>query len=208
MKKIIVTVLISALFFLPIGFGLGFAVGFFSSDGGRELAEEFAQDFATGITAVERPADVENPKQIMGQRFLFKHPGNWWVDTEEDAYDPEGYFTIYSPGQSYTVFDFSYSEVDAQEQLKSYAEYYEQDFEMKTVESFDSWAGYEGLGKRMEGSILGDKFYINIFCYESEHVSFTMTESFESTTDHHTKPGFEQIESTFELFESPEEFIE
>jgi len=208
MQKVIVTVLISAVVFLSLGFSVGFIVGVFSTKGGQEFAQEFAQDFATEVTAIERPADLDNPKRIMQQRILLKHPGNWRVDVDEEEYDPETYFTIYSPGQSYISFEIWHEKIDAEELLRDYVNYYRDEFEMRPGKTSDSWGSYEGVGTQLTGSTLGEKHHIRIFCYESENTSFRITESFDEAGRRHTAKGYKLVESTFELFENVDDYIE
>lgn len=208
MRKIIVTVLISAFVFLTLGFLAGFMVGVFSTERGQELAQGFAQEFANEVTAYERPADLDNPKRIMQQRFLLKHPGNWWVDVDEEGYDPESYFTIYSPGRSYSSFEIWHENFDAKEQHDNYVNYYRDECDMKSVRTFDNWAGYDGVGTQLTMSSFGEKYHVRVFCYESENMSFRITESYDSAGRRDTARGYKLIESTFELFENVDEFIE
>lgn len=204
MHKIIIAVTVTAILCLAIGFGSGFLAGFYATEYGREMVDE-AMSIAT---AVEQPADVQNKERVFQERFSLNHPGNWWIDEDEENYDPEYYFTIYTPGYSYVEFDMAYSEWDEDERVQEFVDYFSEAYEIKSEAAFENWGNYEGVGSHIVWTELGEKYEARVFCYGSENISFIVTELWTTNDYDHVKVGYKQVEESFELFEAPADYIE
>ena len=147
----------------------------------------------------EAPADVSRPRQMVRESFRLHYPGNWRIDSADGDYDPDHLFSIDSPGSSFAMFilfDFSSEpKENLDEQVQQFSKL------IKTSESsrFQSWGKFKGHGVHLQGHLLGMKGGVKIFSHSSSHRSFVVVNQYFDEDLAHVKPGFDLIESTFEL---------
>ena len=200
MKQTTVAVVITAIACLGVGFFFGFVSGIYTT--------ELGKDFLEGMVAVEKPADIESPKQVVRDQFLFKYASNWEIDDQAEYFDMDSYFLIDTPGGSYIEFDITPGELSAKDQVRETVEYFEQLFEVSKRIEFDRWGSYEGHGVHLYGNLFGEEVQTRTFCYATENVTFTITEFFDTATIDMVSPGYDLIESSFEVLDAPEDMIE
>lgn len=182
-----------ALLFLGLGLGLGFCGGL----GATKAGAAFLEDFATS----EAAADVAHPRSHTRPSFSFKYPGNWKIDASDADSDPDHQVNVESPGSCMTMlilFDIAIepaTSIDAQVNA----------FVPKLLAAprrtpFTTWGKYTGQGVLMKGKLLGlNEGSVRVFAHADDKRSFVVVEQCYDEDMKDVKPGFELLESSFEL---------
>ena len=92
---------------------------------------------------------------------------------------------------------------DADECCLYLVEYYSGMLSDPQFETFDSWGNYDGSGTEITGGYFGNKAHIRVFSCSLEHRSFSIVEFSYKSDEWMTRPGFEQIENSFEMEDVP-----
>jgi len=75
---------------------VAFVGGIYATDAGKAYMEDLFLD--------EEHAEIASPNTLVREGFILQYPSNWTIDTRDDDYDPDHYFSIESPGSSLIVF--------------------------------------------------------------------------------------------------------
>lgn len=182
-----------ALLFLFIGLGVGFVCGIGATKVGASFLE--------GMTSKEEPAEVTHPRSYVRPGFSFKYAANWKLEAEGPDNDPDHHVNVDSPGSCLTmlfIFDVAISpEVNVKAQTDA--------FVPKLISApsrtlFTGWGRYEGQGVILKGKMLGiTPGSLRIFSHADDKRSFVVVEQCYDEDMAHTKPGFDLVESSFEL---------
>ena len=164
--------------------------------------------FVESLVQTEQQADVRATKSIVRKRFRLEYPGNWTIDEQDEAYDPDHFFSIESPGSchvSVIVLDVA---IRARDAVAAQVDAFVPKIVKQPVRTpFTRWGAYDGEGVALAGRILGAlEGSIRVFAHESEHEALTLT-VVEFCYDEDlplVRPGFELIERSFELGRRPD----
>jgi hypothetical protein len=182
-----------ALLFLFIGLGVGFCGGIGATKAGASFLEDFASD--------EAAADVAHPKSHVRPGFSFKYAGNWKIDMDDASKDPDHQVTVESPGSCMTMLVL----LDAAIAPSTSVETQVNAFVPKLLAApsrtpFTTWGKYTGEGMLLKGRLLGlNEGSVRVFAYANEKRSFVAVEQCYDEDMAHVKPGFDLLESSFEL---------
>ena len=158
---------------------------------------QFAKDFLAVLSAVEVPADVKQPNKIERGKFRLHYPGNWTIDTADEEYDPDHYFTIESPGFASISLEFLEEEYDPRDTVDTYIEIYRDVFSKATEEPFTHWGRYSGEGIHIRGRVEGIRAEVKMFCHSAAGQSLIVTEYCQEEDLQDVRPGFKLIEDSF-----------
>lgn len=191
-KLVVGVVALSILCFLAGTFS-GFFIGVWSTQAGSDFLEDMLSD--------EERADVSRPRQLVRQGFRLEYPGNWRIDSTDEDHDPDHLFSIESPGSSFAMFrlfDFpSEPATNVDGQVRQFSKL----LNTSKKSRFKSWGKFNGEGAHLQGRMLGLKCGVKIFSFSSDSRSFVVVSQHFDEDAADVQPGFELIESTFELIE-------
>lgn len=201
MGRLVAVGVITFLLAFPMGAVVGFGVGIWFSGFGESIMEGL--DGMEYEAAIERPAEVDAPTTIKRKHYQVSHPSNWKLDREDFYFDPDRYFSIHTPGNSYVLISFDARDITAEELLAETRAQCEEMIEVTGEESFSRWGQYEGTGVALTGSYAGFPSEIRMFCHVSEAGRFEVTEFRYTDSLMFTQAGYDLVESTFVLRKGP-----
>ena len=181
---------------LFVGIVIGFALGVMTSEAGKKLLEDFL--------ASEARAQVDRPRSLERPRFRVEYPRNWKVDSDDEDYDPDGLFSIDSPGSSYVQFTFSQGENDLDTILEIYLNQFRDLMSGEKEEALLRYAGFEGKGIMLQGKIMGFRERIRILALHAEGVTVTVVELAPISDLNLVQPGLDLIESSLRVLPAPD----
>lgn len=176
---------------------IGLVVGFFAGIGATKAGAAFLEDFASD----EAPADVVGSKSHVRPGFSFKYPGNWKIDAESPEHDPDHYANVESPGSCMTMFFVFDTPIDPAVSVRAQSDAFVPKLLAAPARTpFTTWGKYTGQGVVLKGKILGlNEGSIRVFSHASDKRSFVAVEQCYDEDMKQVKPGFELMESSFEL---------
>ncbi len=175
-----------------MGGAIGFGAGVASVKAAREAFVSVFED--------ERAAEVDRPEAIDRPAFRLRYPRNWRINTGDPKYDPDGMFSIESPGTSFVMFVVATGAVDPGVSVESHVELQTKKvMHDATRTPFDWWGAYSGVGVLLTGKKLGIvPGTIRIFAFRQGERTFTVVESTSDDDRSKVAPGFALIEKSFE----------
>jgi hypothetical protein len=184
--------ILGAVVGLLAGGALGFVAGLAASKQGQELLTEALRD--------EKKADVAKPQTLKRSAFELQIPGNWSVNTKSEDYDPDHFFSVESPGQSFVMFVVFDAATDPKENVENQVvAHTTKVLKNATRSDFTRWGRYEGCGALLKGKLLGlTPGQIRIFSHAGEDRSVVVVQQTYDEDLAHVEPGMKLIESSFQ----------
>ena len=149
----------------------------------------------------ESISSIDFNKILSRDNYELKYPQNWTIGKEE-VYNPDRYFSLWSPEDSSIYFVTLDTPINIQDWIKESKKRIVDEIKITeiTTLSFNNWGKYQGAGLEIRGKLYGFlKGSVKLFGYSSTDNSFAITIT--SSDDSYTKDkeGFDLIESTFIL---------
>ena len=188
--KIAVLICLVAVVCLFLGGVLGFVAGVGSTQAGKEA-------FAA-MVAQEQWADVATPQTLTRQAFQLQYPGNWTIDTKDDSYDPDHYFTIESPGAAIVLF-FLDLKTDPAEALQDQIDAFQDLLGTPTITRFQQYGSYTGDGAVMKGTIYGIRTTVTIVALDQNGKTILIVQQCPDEDLKYVQEGQALIENSFSL---------
>ena len=143
-------------------------------------------------------------KQIKLDRPLYKmsYAGDWSVDSSDQDFDWDSYFTLDSKSGSGFISIFVFNTgIDAKDavdqQIKAHLAKTMKDGQ---VTLFEKWGEYKGQGANIKGKLMGSfKGNINIFSYSTDTTGFIAVYQVLDSETEKDIPGIDLIQSSFHL---------
>lgn len=176
---------------------VGLVVGFFLGIGVTKAGSAFLEDMMT----TEAPADVAHPASYVRPGFTFKYAGNWKIDVTDDDHDPDHFLSVESPGSCLTMLLLLDTPLDPADNVQNQVDA----FVPRLISSpartkITSWGRYTGQGVLLKGKLLGiNPGTVKIFSHATDKRSFVAVEQCYDEDMKDVKPGFDLLESSFEL---------
>ena len=130
-----------------------------------------------------------------------QHYKNWNIDSTDEDYDLDNYFSFNSPSNSgFASFFIFNTEIDEKEHLNEQInEQLKVTIKNGKVSYYNNWGNYKGGGAKINGKILGIlKGEIKIFSHSCDSCSFlTLSMIYDSDIDV-DKKGLDLMETTFQ----------
>jgi hypothetical protein len=134
--------------------------------------------------------------------YTMKYPANWKVDSSDEDFDYDSYFTLdtHSDNGFISIFIFNDSistDVHVEEQIKAHLK---QTIKNGAVTRYTSWGNYTGTGARIRGKLMGVfKGEVNVFAYSTDSSGFLALYQLFDSDRKLDESGFELIKSSFRL---------
>lgn len=175
----------------------GLVVGFFLGVGATKAGSAFLEDLASD----EAPADVLSPRSYVRSGFSFKYPGNWKIEAEAPDNDPDHQVNVESPGACMTMLFLLDTPLDPADSVQTQIDAFVPRLLSAPARTpFTTWGKYTGQGVRLKGKLLGlSEGSIRIFSHANDRRSFIAVEQCYDDDMKQVKPGFDLVESSFEL---------
>jgi len=182
-----------AIISLCIGLSVGFGLGIASTEAGRA--------FVSDLASSEQPADTTHPTTLTRAGYSLKYPGNWKIDTADSDYDPDHLLSIDSPGTCFVMLVLIDAATDPAWNVQTQVDaHVPKLMKTPTRAPFTKWGKYQGQGVYLKGKVLGiTPGGVRIFSYSQETRSFVVVEFCHDEDMKNVKPGFELLESSFDL---------
>jgi hypothetical protein len=165
------------------------------------LATKEAKAFLTDALADEQPADVAKPHHLVRNGFRLDYPGNWRIDSDDEDYDPDSFFSIDSPGSSYASFHIWEGASDPNHNVEILVDKFNKILSSSQSMPLKRWGRFQGEGVHLKGRLMGLKSSVKIFSCSTLGKSFTIINQCCDSDLLKAEPGFKLIERTFELKE-------
>jgi len=192
MKKVSVALLVvSVILSLGIGGIAGFFLGVASTEAGKNFLAELVEE--------EQMADVAQPRRLDRAEFQLKYPSNWYVDVEDEDFDPDHLFSIDSPGASYVMFVMGNMEADPEETLQDQISQFEKLLTAPTINKFDRYGQLSGKGATLRGKIMGIRSTVKLFSYNEDGFTVMITQQYPDEDLKYVQDGMSLIEDSFSL---------
>jgi|GEM_PF-1309535 len=190
-RKRLVLWLVGALI---LGNVMGFFIGVAVRKGGLGIGH---------LLSGEKAADLAHPQKLAREGYRLTFPGNWRVDTSDEEYDPDHFFSLDSPGASFAMFTILEVPTDPEQNVDvNVSEFVPNVIRSPVRTTFMAWGNYQGYGVELKGKVASlVEGGVRIFSYSSERTSFIVVESYHDEDREKVEPGFQLIRSTFELSE-------
>ena len=176
---------------LFVGVVVGFVLGVASTDAGKAFFADVLED--------EQVAQVSRPNTIVREKFKLKYPSNWNINVEDKDYDPDGMFSIHSPGSAFVMFAFVAGETTPEDSLRAQIRPFEKKMVHPTVSQFEKYGRYSGKGAIMKGRIMGMRTTVKLFSFRQNDLEVMMTQYCLDEDMIRVQPGFRLIEGSFAL---------
>lgn len=194
MKRLDIGILILvASVSITLGGIAGFALGYVSAKYGKVAVDV--------LTTEEEPAIITDPQRVSRERFEVLYPANWYIDMEDEDYDPDHLFSFDSPGATYVMFFMDEVEADPAANLKNQITAFTALFGSPIIEKFDRYGRYSGSGARLQGDVYGSETIVDIFCCFEAGVTVTVVEQYPEEDLEDVTPGLALIEESFTIRE-------
>lgn len=189
-----------ALPFIAI-FLLGAVLGGLAGFGAGVLSVRSARTFLQDALELEQPADVARPRLLERPGFSLQHPGNWKVDTEDRAYDPDANFSLDSPGASFVRIMVASGEADPARVVEAHVT-----VQLRTIlkdaarTPFAGWGSFTGAGVELKGRSMGlVPVTLRIFAFQAGGRTVTILEYRPDEDAPRVQAGFDLVARTFAL---------
>jgi hypothetical protein len=164
--------------------------------------------FLAGVLAGLGPPDVENPNTYRGKVISFAYPGNWWINDEDESFDPD-HNVVVEPMQDACVNILVYeterdveSEMEASMMEASIELVRQQYDEFQESGSFATWGSFRGLGRSLRGRQDEESYVVRIFLSKIDDARVLEVREVCAVADLETvEPGFQQIARTLRILE-------
>ena len=146
-----------------------------------------------------KKADLLEPRMLKRPAFELKYPENWSVDTKDEDYDPDHFFSVEgSEGGSVMFFFFNVSS-DPAKKVESQVTLLRARMMKDAVRSgFTRWGRYEGCGALLKGRIMGVfKGQVRVFPSSEGSRSLMVVEQALEKDWARVTPGLKMIEDSF-----------
>ena len=131
--------------------------------------------------------------------FSLQYPSNWRIDTEDEDYDPDAFFSLESPDDNLVMFMIFNVPVDKDELLNAQLEAFSsQVIKKPEITEFNRWGDYYGTGKILKGKLLGVfKGVVRIFVYETPYKTMLVVEQYYEKDYEKLKKDYDLISTSF-----------
>lgn len=191
---------------LLVGCVIGFGVG--SSDFGSKVLAQRGTS--------EKQAQLSPANGHKGTAHHFEYPANWVLNEQPGYYIPDETISIDTPGSAQWVLSLEENPSDPEWIVERLEGQYTTLLGEVTSKPFESssgdnpgdriakWGDHLGAGVELYGTYFGYQARVRIFAATLEQRSFSVVEFFYVPDTELTRPGFEQIENSFELTDKPQ----
>ena len=144
-------------------------------------------------------AQAKSANVIERDSFLLKYPADWKIDTQDEDYDPDAFFSLESPDDNLVMFMIFNVPVDKDELLKAQLEAFSSQLIKKPeITEFNKWGDFYGMGKILKGKILGVfKGVVRIFVYETPYKTMLVVEQYYDKDHEKLKKDYDLISTSF-----------
>ena len=144
-------------------------------------------------------AQSDPAKRIVRDSFSLKYPTDWTIDTVDEDYDPDTFFSIDSPGDNTIMFFLLPADTDQTELLNAQLESFSSHVIKKPeITEFAKWGAFQGTGRLLKGKILGIfKGFVRVFIYGDSSRTLLVVEQCYDKDYQKLQKGFELISSSF-----------
>jgi len=148
---------------------------------------------------IQVPADTARPRSIDRAGFSLDYPGNWTIDSADEDYDPDWYFSIEPVQDAVVIFEFGEPTSDVQGVTLERVANFSDVFSGEDVQHFDRWGAYEGAGAEFRGRYEGSAYTVRVFTASTASFMVSIVEIMDVETADSVEPGVELIRRTFRL---------
>lgn len=133
--------------------------------------------------------------------FTVKYPSTWTIGKEDEYYDPDGMFSLYSPEDGCTIlFMMMNLQVDVEYLLEEQERVIKRELIKKptSISNFNSWGKFKGKGKLIKGTLL-DVFNgsIKFFVYTNGNKTMMVIEQLYDSSSEKFLPDLISIADSF-----------
>ncbi len=152
---------------------------------------------AAGLGLLNVPAAVSMPLKLDRPAFSLSYPGNWYIDTDDEDYDPDSSFTIEPVQDALAIFTIMDEPADPAELTASELENYVDVFVGEDPIPFERWGSHRGVGAAFVGTYEGTRYRVRIFSMSTETRSMVVFELTDLAVESAVTPGFGLLRDTF-----------
>lgn len=133
--------------------------------------------------------------------MTFDYPGNWWIDTEDEEYDPNAYVSVEPVHEAFTRIMLYESEAGPEAEVEVTLESYrESATRWRNEQPFATWGSFRGTGISVDGVIEGQQFRLRVFVAPVLDGMLLEIQTMWAVSDESSvMPGFDLIEASFRL---------
>jgi len=192
MKKTHWVILLIAIFIsLMVGVVAGFFLGVASTKAGKAFLADIFED--------EQKAEVANPIQLVRDKFQLQYPSNWKIDVEDEDYDPDGMFSIDSPGSAFVMFVIGPGKTEPEANLQIQIRQFEKLLSSTVISRFERYGRFTGKGAILKGKAMGVKMTVKVFSFRQNGLTVMITQQCPDEDLKQAQAGLSLIESSFSL---------
>lgn len=164
--------------------------------------DEASQQSTTTSSSTEQSApDVQEGNKIERPAYSLTYPSDWKIDSSDEDFSYDSYFTIDGVGESFISFFILSNAIDpaaaVEEQVKTFSNGVVTNPEVTT---FTKWGNIDGNGKLLKGKLGGAlSGEVKIFATAKGEKTFLMVEQYFDSDIEKDKPGYDMIENSFTI---------
>lgn len=147
------------------------------------------------------PPDVENPSTHRSRVLSFTYPGNWWINDEDESFDPDHNVVVESMHGAWVSIMVYEPDGDVESEMEASIEFNGLHLEnLHESGSFTTWGSFRGLGRSLRGHGYGDSYEVRIFISSIDNERLLEVQEICPLEDLDTiNPGFRQIARTLKI---------
>ncbi len=122
---------------------------------------------------------AQDTKTITREKFTVRYPATWYIDKEDEDYDPDAMFSLDAPDdESFVMFHIIEMDIDSDILMSDQIEAFKEDMlKNPEISTFNTWGNLKGKGTLMKGKLAGIyKGYIRIFVYKDDERTLLVLE--------------------------------
>jgi hypothetical protein len=131
----------------------------------------------------------------------FQYPGNWWIDTWDEEYDPNANVYVEPMQDAWVQIMLYPCDSTAATELQATMTLLEEWMDdLSPSEASDLWGKHHGHGRSLRGTVEGTRCSVRIFVARlNDDVCLQVRELCALADEPDVSPGFELIRSSFSL---------
>jgi hypothetical protein len=190
-KTCIVSLVIAVVVSLVIGLTAGFFLGIASTKAGKA--------FLSSVLETEQKPDVSHPKTVIRDRFQFQYPSNWNINSDDEGYDPDGMFSIHSPGTTFVMFVIMPGTTAPEDSLRTQIRPFENGMNASVVGRFEKYGSFTGKGAILKTKTAGSSSTTKLFSFCHDGLRVMITQFCPDSNLKRADAGLSLIENSFSL---------
>ena len=187
----VVSLVIAVIVSLVVGGIAGFFLGVASTTAGKAFLADVFED--------EQKADVSRPKTLVRERFRLQYPSNWKIDVDDKDYDPDGMFSIDSPGSACVMFVIDAGKSEPEHNLQILMRPFEKLMGSPVIGKSEQYGHFTGEGATLKGKIMGIRMSVTLFSLHQDGLTVMITQQCPDEDLKRVQAGLSLIESSFSL---------